>query len=78
MITEQMQARLQALKDAGAIAGWQDRGATQNQGLSKSPLPALIFPIHEGGASTFYDKAALETAIASLEQFGPMQLVATR
>jgi hypothetical protein len=42
------------------------------------PLPWLIFPAHEGPATTYYSANELEAAVASLEQFGPMQLSGRR
>ncbi len=69
--------RLDDLKDAGIIAGWQ-RGGGPNYGLSAAPLPWLIFPAAEGPARAFYDAFALGEAIAVLEEFGPMQLAPRR
>ena len=63
--------RLDALKRDGIIAGWQDAGGP-NYGLSSRPLPALIFPAAETGASTFYDETDLRIAIDVLEKFGPL------
>lgn len=63
--------RLNALKDNGVIAGWQDAGGP-NSGLSDDPLPALIFPISEDGASTYYNEVDLRMAICALETFGPL------
>jgi hypothetical protein len=64
-------ARLDALKDQGVIAGWQDAGGP-NAGLSKAPLPALIFPANGNGALTFWGPATLRAAIIALETFGPL------
>jgi hypothetical protein len=76
-MTSALIERLDALKAAGTIAGWQ-RGGGPNYGLSRMPLPWLIFPAHEGPATTYYSANELEAAVASLEQFGPMQLSGRR
>jgi hypothetical protein len=66
--------RLNSLQDNGVIAGWQDAGGP-NYGLSKEPLPALIFPITEHGATSYRSDEALNTAVTLLESFGPHALI---
>lgn len=63
--------RLDLLKSAGVIAGWQDSGGP-NYGLSKRPLPALVFPAAGTGAKTFYDENELGLHVSVLEHFGPI------
>lgn len=70
--------RLDALKSCRVIAGWQERGATKNVGLTRAPLPWLIFPVGGGPATTYYNEAELEIAVVALETFGPMQLTGRR
>lgn len=65
--------RLDALVEAGVIAGWQDAGG-RNSGLGAAPLPALIFPLNEGPASTFNNADDMATAVAVLERFDAMAL----
>lgn len=69
-VSDKSARRLNDLKKRKVIAGWQDAGGP-NYGLSKAPLPALIFPLSEGPASTFYDERKLVMAISALETFGP-------
>jgi hypothetical protein len=78
MTNPKLAARLDALKKNGTIAGWQDRAVTVNYGLSKAPLPALIFPINYGNATTYYNQDDLALAVSALEEFGPMVLVGKR
>ena len=63
--------RLDLLKSAGVIAGWQDSGGP-NYGRGSRPLPALIFPAAGTGARTFYDENELGLHVSVLERFGPI------
>jgi hypothetical protein len=76
-MTKSLIERLDALKNEGAIAGWQ-AGGGENHGLSRTPLPWLIFPTHEGPATSYYNSYELVAAVEALEKFGPMQLVGRR
>lgn len=69
--------RLDALKKAGVIAGYQ-RGGGDNYGNGKEPLPWLIFPANGGSATSYYNSFDLGEAIHMLEQFGPLQLTGFR
>ena len=73
----ELAARLDALKAAGTIAGWQDANGP-NYGLSRDPLPAKIFPASFGPAFSYYDEAELRTAVQALELFGPIEQVPRR
>lgn len=70
-IPAELADRLDALKAAGVIAGWQDAGGP-NYGLSKDPLPALIFPVSGGPASSHFSPVSLRAEIVALETFGPI------
>jgi hypothetical protein len=69
--------RLDALKEAGTIAGYQ-RGGGPNYGLSRAPLPWLIFPVDGSGATTYYNSVDLGEAINVLQTFGPTVLTGRR
>lgn len=72
-MTPELISRLDNLKDAKIIAGYQ-RGGGHNHGRGKAPLPWLIFPASYGPASSYYNQHDLSVAVAALERFGPLEL----
>lgn len=64
--------RLEALKTAGVISGWQ--APQPNRGLAGGRLPWVIMPMCIKPATTYYTEASLHQAITVLEQMGPMLL----
>lgn len=73
-----LKQRLDTLKETGVIAGWQERGATTNVGLTRAPLPWVIFPVSFGRATTYYTEDDLATAVSVLETFGSVHLTGKR
>ena len=69
----ELQQRLQALKDSGAIGGFVT--PHKNQGNGAPMLPWTIMPAREGASSTnYYNESDLLLAINVLEKFGPTVL----
>ncbi len=60
--------RLDALKDAGVIAGYE--APHRNQGRLGAMLPWVVMPAIPGPAATYYNDRDLDVAIRHMEVFG--------